>query len=107
MLSKFHRWAILAFLLSITLVACGSAPPQSWPGLAATADTAYVTNNGHLYAVNTADHLKRWQFPKDNDSSIGPFFADPLLVGDKIIITSFNKSAYALNVSTGDQVWVF
>lgn len=107
MSKKFHQWANLALLLSLTLAACGSAPPQSWPGLAATTDTAYVTNTTHLYAVNTADGLKRWQFPKDNDSGIGPFFADPLLVGDKIIITSFNKSAYALNASTGDQVWVF
>ncbi len=107
---KFHRLAILAALAALVLAACGAAPSQSWSGVAASADgaTAYITGNTHLYALNlNASGAKRWQFPADNDGKIGPFYADPMIVGDMLIVTSFNKSVYAIDANSGTQKWVF
>ena len=107
MKTTFRPQAILIILLSVVLAACGAAPAQSWPGLTASGDTAYVAFNTHVYAVNTANGVKRWQFPPDNDNKISQFFSDPVLAGETLIVTSYNKSVYALDARDGSQKWVF
>src|SRR3990172_727862 len=104
-LHHFGTLTILAALAALVLAACGSAPARSWSGVAASADgaTVYITGNTHLYALNINGGAKRWQFPADNDGKIGPFYADPVIVGDMLIVTSFNKSVYALDANSGAQ----
>jgi len=107
---KKTSFAILLALAALALAACGTAPAQSWSGVAISADaaTVYVTRSTHLYALNTrASGQTLWQFPPDNDNNIGPFYADPALAGDTLIITSYNKSVYALDANSGAQKWAF
>src|SRR6185503_9966132 len=110
---KLHRISILALPVALALAACGQAPPQSWPGLARSADgsTLYLAANTHVYALdaNTSSitGAKRWQFPADN-SNLGPFQADPAVTDSMIIVTSVapKGKVYALDMN-GLKKWEF
>src|SRR3989304_1184668 len=102
-MKNLHHFGTLTILAALVLAACGPPPAQSWSGVAASADgaTVYITGNTHLYALNINGGAKRWQFPADNDGKIGPFYADPVIGGDMLIVTSFHKSVSALDADRG------
>lgn len=82
------------------LAACSSAPSSSWSGVALSpnADTIYVTQGTHLFAVAPGG-TKRWQYPSNNDN-LGMFYADPVVAGDLIILPSYDKkTVYALDTN--------
>ncbi len=108
MTPNLHRFLIITSIIGLLLAACGAAPSSSWSGLAVSDDSAtiYVTQASHLYAVAPGG-TKRWQFPADN-STLGPFYADPVIAGDTIYLTSYDKKAvYALNASDGLLKWSY
>ncbi|HLF00785.1 MAG TPA: PQQ-binding-like beta-propeller repeat protein, partial [Anaerolineales bacterium] len=107
----FRILIALTALTALTLAACGAAPAESWSGVAVASDSdrVYVTQATHVYALkpNGSAYEKAWQFPVDNDSKIGPFYSDPAVVGDLVIVTSYNKSVYALSTDNGALQWEF
>ena len=106
MIQKIHKW-LLGSLIALLVSACGAAPAQSWPGLAASPDTVYIAFGANVFALNTADGLPRWKFPAEGSNITGEFFSDPVLDGDALYVTSYNKSAYAVEAKTGKLIWEF
>src|SRR6185503_18957097 len=107
---KLHRLSILTLLVALALAACGQAPPQSWAGVAPSADgsTLYVALNTHIYALDSnANGAKRWQFPADN-TNLGPFQSVPAVTESLIIVTSMAQQGkvYALDAN-GQKKWEF
>jgi eukaryotic-like serine/threonine-protein kinase len=103
---NLNRPFIITTLLAVVLAACGAAPSESWSGVAVASDenTIYVTQATHLYALAPGG-TKKWQFPADN-TDMGKFYSDPVIAGDTIVLTSYNKSVYGLDLN-GIQKWVF
>ncbi|HKZ70475.1 MAG TPA: PQQ-binding-like beta-propeller repeat protein [Anaerolineales bacterium] len=121
---KLHHFPFLAAVAAFALAACGAAPAQSWAGVTVSteASTAYIADGTHLYALNTNDGTVRWQLPPqssggflgglfgggtDSGVNLGSVFADPVLVDDTLIVTSFNKSVFALDAVNGTLQWTF
>lgn len=105
MIHKIRQGWLLGSLFALLVSACGAAPAQSWPGLAASTDTVYIAFGANVFALNVADGQKRWQFPAEGSS--GEFFSDPVLDGDAIYVTSYNKTAYAIEAKTGKLICEF
>jgi len=57
--------------------------------------------NNHVYAVDASDGTVKWVF----EGSKNPVWAAPLVDGDRLIVSSFDKSVYALDRATGAVLW--
>lgn len=57
--------------------------------------------NNQVYAVDAKDGTVKWMF----DQSDHPVWAAPVVDGDRLIISSFDHSVYALNRSDGSLLW--
>ena len=74
-----HLYFVLLplILASFGLSACaGGMAATGWPGLTVTADTAYVSYNQYVYAINLANGTENWRFPTQPIRS-ATFFAPP------------------------------
>jgi len=129
---KFHQATILISIIGLLLAACSAAPSQSWAGIVVSPDssTLYIADNAKLYALK-ADGSKTlvWAQPSstggaggilgtlfgggsssstpDTSVAVEPVFADPALTDDLLVVSSYNKSVYGLNINDGTQKWVF
>ena len=74
------------------------------PALSADGSTIYFgANAGGIYALNTADGSKKWQFPV-----YGSIYASSTLDGQGSLYTGTTiEHLYAVNGTTGEQVWDF
>jgi outer membrane protein assembly factor BamB len=72
------------------------------PALSADGKTIYFgANKGGVYAVNTADGSKRWQFP-----IYGSIYASSVLDSRGILYTGTTiEHLYAVDSASGEQVW--
>lgn len=124
---KSHKTILLASIVGLLLAACGAAPAQSWAGVTVSneTETIYIANDTRLYALSTDGQTLRWQQPASSGSdgffglfgggsnpnntsvNLAPVFADPVVAGDLLIVSSYNKSVYGLNIKDGTQKWVF
>lgn len=97
--------AIGAMLLS----ACsGSTVANSWHGLAADAERAYVSAGSFIYAVDLKNGSEVWRYPEKAESNI-LFFANPVLAGDgHLLIGSAGAKDHkfiSLDPATGRENW--
>ena len=105
----FLALALLAGLLS----ACGGTPvANTWPGLAADAKAAYLTNGAIVYAVRLTDGTQLWSFPKSSDSKYKSlqFHSTPVFTSDgQLLIGSSgsNSTLFRLDPETGNDTWSF
>jgi outer membrane protein assembly factor BamB len=92
---------------SFVLSACaGGAVASSWPGLTVAGETAYVSFNQYVYAINLSNGSETWRFPAQPIRS-ATFFAPPALSEEgKIAVGSYAHVLYGLNAS-GQQSWQF
>jgi len=97
--------ALGAFLLS----ACSGAgaAANSWHGLVADADRAYVSSGSLIYAVDLKNGSEVWRYPAKADGNI-LFFATPVLTTDgQLLIGSAGKNHefLSLDPATGKEKW--
>jgi outer membrane protein assembly factor BamB len=79
---------------------------SSWPGLTASADTAYVAFNTSVYAVDLASGQQRWEFlPPDQDKG-ATFYAPPVLTDQgNLIVGGYNGVVYEIGATNGNMLW--
>lgn len=92
-----------AFVLS----ACsGKTAVNTWPGLAADAERAYLTTGSFIYAVDLKTHKEVWRYPESADGK-HVYFATPVLANGQLLIGSegTNNAFVSLNPETGKETW--
>ncbi len=102
---------LLLFGLGLALFAsaCVAPPPNSWPGLSANNELAFVAYNHQVIAVNLSDGKQRWAFPPTPGGEL--FFAEPGVSEEIIVVGSegtpgqFHGALFGLNPATGAQKW--
>ena len=99
----------LIALGALVLSACAgrSTVANTWHGLAADADRAYVSTGSLIYAVNLKDHSEAWRYPAKVDAAI-LYFANPVLTADgQLLIGSAGKNHdfISLDPVTGKEKW--
>lgn len=99
----------LFVLGSLILSACtGQAVSNNWPGLAADADHAYVSDGSFIFSVDLKTGKEIWRYPAKADSA-HVYFANPVLTSDgQLLIGSAGKNHdfLSLNPATGKENWV-
>ncbi len=98
-------------LAALTLAACGPATAQTWPGVAADSQYAYIAQGQQVHAVNLPDGKQVWSFPATAGSNVSQIVSQPGVSGDVIVVGSEGPSgthsgiAYGLDRATGAQKW--
>lgn len=112
---KTYRLSLLVIALimgSILLSACtGGALVHSWPGLSVSQNTALVSNQGQVFAVNVDNGSLACKFPEKADGS-KPYFSAPAVSDNLIVVGNYGKALYGLDPKCNDksvftQKWVF
>ncbi len=97
-------------LLAVLLSSCSSgAVSTNWPGLAASADTAYLSNGTSIYAIRLKDGQQVWTFPEKVDTKL-IFYANPVFTSDGQLIvgsSGSNHTIYRIDPQTGKDTWSF
>jgi outer membrane protein assembly factor BamB len=74
---------------------------SGWAGLAADEESAYVSFNSHVIAVNLTNGTERWRYPQEADQKIS-FYASPALFSeDSLIVGGYDNILYKINISNG------
>jgi outer membrane protein assembly factor BamB len=99
----------LLALSALLLSACsgGGTVSNSWHGLAADAERAYVSAGSLVYAVDLKNGSEVWRYPAKADAAI-LFFANPVLTSDgQLLIGSAgkNREFISLDPATGKEKW--
>ena len=63
-----------------------------------------ATMKGKLWAMEPDDWNPKWPAPFEAEAG---FLSDVVLAGDKILVGGISQKMYAINASTGEQVWEF
>ncbi len=106
---KTILYTIAIILLASLLSACSgrAGVANSWPGLTTDDDTAYLTYNNHVYAIQLSNGMQKWRFPTEPDTKI-TFYAEPELSDDgQLIVGGYNNVLYSLNPENGQKNWEF
>ena len=92
----------------LILSACtGRGVSNTWHGLAADAERAYVSDGSLVYAVDLKTGTEVWHFPEKADAKLS-FFSTPVLTPDgQLLIGSAGTQHpfYSLNPATGKENW--
>jgi outer membrane protein assembly factor BamB len=99
----------LLALGSLVLSACASrgVVANSWPGLAADTERAYITEGSFIYSVDLKTGAEVWRYPAAVNSAL-IYFANPVLTPDgQLLIGSAGKNhdLVSLNPATGKENW--
>jgi outer membrane protein assembly factor BamB len=103
-------FALVITFLAAALLLSGCAQglmPASWPGIAVSADTAYVAAGQHVFAINLADGREKWRFP-ERAKATQLFYAAPVLTQDgQLIVAGYDHVLYSLDPASGETKWAF
>jgi len=100
----------LLVLGSLILSACaggGRGVTNSWPGLAADDERAYLSEGSLIYSVDLKTGKEVWRYPAKADAA-HLYFANPVLTPDgQLLIGSAGKNHdfISINPSTGKENW--
>lgn len=103
-----RRLALLFFLVTLVILAgCGGGlPAASWFGIAAGDDTVYLSANEQVFALNLESGAELWNFPLEPDQETGPFYAEPLLTGELLVVGDYGPGKlHAFSQDAGAQQW--
>jgi eukaryotic-like serine/threonine-protein kinase len=98
-------------LAGLLLAGCGRGPAQTWPGVAADSQYAYIAQGQQVHAVNLADGKQVWAFPTTANNNISQIVSQPGVGPDVIVVgsegptSSYSGIAYGLDRNTGTQKW--
>ena len=100
---------LLLVLGSLVLSACagGNTAVNTWPGLAADAERAYLSAGSFVYAVSLETGKEVWRYPEAADGK-HIYFATPVLTEDgQLLIGSegTNHAFVSINPETGKDNW--
>lgn len=100
---------ILLALAALFLSACSSQSTvvNTWPGLAADGERAYLSGGSFVYAVDVNTGAEVWRFPAEANGDY-IFYANPVLTADgQLLIGSEGKSHafLSINPETGQENW--
>jgi outer membrane protein assembly factor BamB len=99
---------LLIALGALALSACsGQAAVNTWHGLAADADRAYVSAGSFIYAVDVKNGSEVWRYPAKADAKF-MYFATPVLTTDgQLLIGSVGTKHdfISLDPATGKEKW--
>lgn len=103
---------VVAVVLATLLSGCSASAMRSnsWAGLSADAEKAYLANGSFVYAINLNNGNQAWQYPAEKADTKESFFATPVLTEDgQLLITSAgtNHSLISLNAASGSTNWTF
>jgi len=87
-------------------------PAKGEPGLkpivggvaAAGGKVFFGASDGKVYAVDETTHVDAWGEPFETGDKI---WSTPVIGGDTLYITSFDKKLYALDIADGSKSWEF
>jgi outer membrane protein assembly factor BamB len=106
-MKKFSLISLLV-LGAFVLSACtGQAAVNTWPGLAADAQHAYLSTGSFIYAVDLQTGKEVWHYPEDGNSK-HLYFATPVLTADgQLLIGSQGTETtfVSINPATGKENW--
>ena len=98
---------LLLSLVALLLTSCtGAGATNSWAGVTATEENVYFANGAAVYALAGDSGNKVWQYPAKSDAK-RLFFAEPVLVGEQLIVVDYANGMASLNAQTGAETWVF
>jgi len=107
---KKINFVILLALGALLLSACAGGRANlvnTWPGLAADAERAYLASGAHIYAVDVTNGQEVWRYPAEADSKI-IFNANPVLTQDGQLLAGSEGSTHELvsiDPATGKDLW--
>ncbi|MBI5297519.1 MAG: PQQ-binding-like beta-propeller repeat protein [Chloroflexi bacterium] len=93
----------LAGILLLSACTTSSATGSNWPGLAADAQTAYLSDGAMIYAVRLRDGAELWRYPEKADSKKS-FYATPVLLADGRMVIGSAGTDHCLYVIDTTQV---
>lgn len=108
-MKKLFLIALLAFG-ALMLSACTgsrSTVVNTWPGLAADGERAYLASGAHVYAVDVKTGKEAWRYPAEADKNV-VFYANPAITPDgQLIIGSegTNHELVSVDPATGKENW--
>lgn len=96
-MSKKFVFLTAALLAVILLSGCtgGSVRGNTWPGLSASNDVAYLADGGFLFAVSIKDGTELWRYP-DRRGSKFLFYTTPYITSDGNVIVGSSGSDFSL-----------
>jgi outer membrane protein assembly factor BamB len=99
---------ILLALGVLFLSACSGQPlVNTWPGLIADAERAYISSGSFIYAVDLQNGREVWRYPAEADNKI-LFFAPPVITADGRLLIGSAGSEHpfvSLDAETGKENW--
>lgn len=101
---------LIILILSIALSACtgrSSMTASGWAGLTTDEDTAYLTFNTYIIAVNLANGTERWRYPSEADPKLTFYAAPGLTEGGDLIVGGYDNVLYRLNAQNGQATILF
>jgi outer membrane protein assembly factor BamB len=108
---KTKRLTLITLLAlgALLISACsGQAVANSWHGLSADAERAYISAGSFIYAVDLKTGNEVWRYPEKADTKI-LFYATPVLTADgQLLIGSAGAKDHefiSLDPATGKEKW--
>lgn len=97
-------------IIAVSLSACAggsSMTASGWAGITTDEDTAYVSFNAHIVAINLSNGTERWRYPAEADPKI-TFYATPALAEDgSLIVGGYDNTLYSINTANGQAARIF
>jgi len=97
-MSKKFLFLTAALLAVILLSGCtGGAAVRgnTWPGLSAASDVAYLADGAFVYAVNLKDGTELWRYPDQRNTKY-IFYTTPYVTSDGLVIVGSSGSSFSL-----------
>lgn len=96
-------------LAALLLSACGGRATlvNTWSGLSADAERAYLASGSHVYGVDVTDGKEIWRFPLETDTNL-LFYANPVLTEDGQLLVGSEGNTHelvSLDPATGKENW--
>ncbi|MEY2818509.1 MAG: hypothetical protein RL275_1972 [Chloroflexota bacterium] len=110
MTMKKINFVILLALGAVLLSACTggrAALVNTWAGLTADGEQAYLSSGSHVYAVDVQTGKEVWRYPEETDNNI-IFYANPVLTSDGQLLVGSegnNHELVSINPETGKDNW--
>lgn len=107
---KINRFSliILISLLALVLSSCTSRAgvSNSWSGVLLTDDTVFYAGGNQVRALRSENGNVIWNYP-EKTSATRLFYAEPVLVGEQLILADYDKKMTSVNAQTGVETWQF
>lgn len=96
-MSKKFLFLSATLLVVILLSGCtgGSVRGNTWPGLTATDNVAYLADGPFVYAVNLKDGAELWRYPSKRDSKY-LYYTTPYITSEGLVIVGGSASDTSL-----------